>query len=214
MKRFCCFVAIAVCLGITGGAHASSFAGFAANILDPPGGTLETTNSFAVTFDPCSAFTAYVGGPYDGPPGLASTAVCFEAENATGIVNPAETWTSVTITIDDPGDYLGLNDATCGTLDGPGLFSTSSCTEVGDVYTLSFSGTAQISTGQSFFIAVAAPGVTQSDLLADFDNTTDSAVAGVVPEPNSALLLASGTGMFGLLLYAERRRLFGQLLRS
>ena len=213
MKRFCCFVAIAVCMGISGVARANQI-NFSANILDPPGGTLETTNSFAVTFDPCSAFTAYVGGPYDGPPGLASTAVCFEAENATGIVNPAETWTSVTITIDDPGDYLGLNDATCGTLDGPGLFSTSNCSEVGDVYTLSFSGTEQISTGQSFFIAVAAPNVTQSDLLADFDNTTDSAVAGAVPEPNSLVLLSSGTLMFGMLAYTQRRRLGGSSARS
>jgi hypothetical protein len=213
MKRFCCFVAVAVCLGLTGIAHANQI-NFSANILDPPGGTLETTNSFAVTFDPCSAFTAYVGGPYDGPPGLANTAVCFEAENATGIVNPAETWTSVTITIDDPGDYLGLNDATCGTLDGPGLFSTSNCSEVGDVYTLSFSGTAQISTGQSFFIAVAAPNVAQSDLLADFDNTTDSAVAGVVPEPNSLVLLSTGTLMFGMLAYTQRRRLGGSSARS
>ncbi len=34
MKKFCCFVAIAVCLGFAGVAHASSI-DFAINILDP-----------------------------------------------------------------------------------------------------------------------------------------------------------------------------------
>ena len=78
MKSFCCFVAIAVCLGLAGVAHASSI-DFAANILDPTsGGTPEFSNTFSVTFQPCSDFTNLPTGV-----GTSSDWGCFEGLNAT-----------------------------------------------------------------------------------------------------------------------------------
>ncbi len=220
MKSFCCFVAIAVCLGLSGVAHASSQgANFAANILDPspPLGMELFSNNFTAAFSDCSA--------YSGAPSDLSGDYCFEGINATNfdrddcnsndICNhdsddPAGSiWTSLTITLSDPDGLLGT--ASCGTFDtGSALFASSNCTETGGVYTLSFTGGTGIGIDDAFFIVIAGPTLSQGNL--DSLSTTD--VAGVVPEPNSALLLASGTGMFGLLLYAERRRLFGQLLRS
>jgi hypothetical protein len=219
MKNYTCLTALALCLGFSGSAYAGSLGGggspgFQMNVLDPPpGGTLLTSNIFAAPFSPCSAFMSPTGVP-TAPASLPSDAACFEGINATGLFegNPKQTWTSLTITIADPLDILGLDDATCGTLGGAGLFSASSCSEnlVTDVYTLTFSGTATIAQGQSFFIAVETPGVDLATLNA---NTTISAVAGVTPEPASALLLATGTGLFGMLLFTERRRLSHNPLR-
>ena len=217
MKSFCCFVAIAVCLGITGAAHASSIVGFATNILDPTrGGKDLFSNTFSAKFHDCSAFSgapAGLGGDY-----------CFEGINATNFDSddckkgtcthdsddPAgNIWTSLTITIDDPDGILGT--PSCGTLDsGFALFASSNCTETNGVDTLSFTG-GSIGLDDSFFIAIQAPsGVT----LHDLDRLSTSDVAGIVPEPNSALLLVTGTAMFGLLLYAERRRLLRQSMNS
>jgi hypothetical protein len=199
MKKLCCFVAIAVCLGIAGVAHATSM-DFSLNILDPapPGVNPITSNTFDVVFSACSAYTLSPPVAADG---------CFEGINDTGVLpnTTAETWTSLVITIPDPTDVLGMDNATCGVLGGNGIFNSTSCTESGDTYTLSFSdGT--IAPDDVFFIEET--GVTASDF------PEGTAVASDAPEPNSALLLATGTAMFGLLLYAERRRRAGQPLSS
>jgi hypothetical protein len=208
MKSFCCFVAVAVCLGISGVARADSI-DFSMNILDPspPGGTFLYTDTFSAPFSACSAFSS------PSAPAPVQSDYCFEGINATGTQpnTTAETWTSIAITIDDPNDVLGLNNATCGALDSTdSVFTSNSCTEAGGVYTLDFSGGSIVS-GNSFFIAIAVP---QTVTLADLNSLPTTAVANGVPEPNSALLLATGTAMFGLLLYAERRRLARQSLSS
>jgi hypothetical protein len=203
MKSFCCFVAIAVCLGISGIARADSI-DFSMNILDPPpGGTFLYSDTFSAPFSACSAFSS----PSAPAPVLSD--YCFEGINATGVLpnTTAQIWTSLAITIDDPSDLLGLNNATCGALDSPdSIFTSNSCTETSGVYTLDFSG-GSIGSGQSFFIAIAVP---QTVTLADLNSLPTTAVANGVPEPNSALLLVTGTAMFGLLLYAERRRVARQ----
>jgi hypothetical protein len=208
MKSFCCFVAVAVCLGISGVARADSI-DFSMNILDPspPGGTFLYTDTFSAPFSACSAFSS------PSAPAPVQSDYCFEGINATGTQpnTTAETWTSIAITIDDPNDVLGLNNATCGALDSTdSVFTSNSCTETGGVYTLDFSGGSIVS-GNSFFIAIAVP---QTVTLADLNSLPTTAVANGVPEPNSALLLVTGTAMFGLLLYAERRRLARQSLSS
>ncbi len=50
-----------------------------------------------------------------------------------------ETWISLVITVPDPSDVLGPDDAACGGLGGTGIFNTTNCKENGDTYTLSFS---------------------------------------------------------------------------
>ena len=201
MKRFCCFVAIAVCMGISGVARASSI-DFSLNILDPTGVGVNPlfSNTFDVTFIPCSDYLLPAPVAADG---------CFEGINDTGLLpgTTAETWTSLVITIPDPTDVLGLSNATCGVLGGQGIFGSTSCPESGTTYTLSFSSGA-IAPNNVFFIEET--GVAASS----FPEGTAVAGTGTVPEPNSALLLVTGTAMFGLLLYAERRRLARQWLSS
>jgi hypothetical protein len=208
MKKFCSFAAIAVLLGFAGIAHATQV-DFATNILDPspPGGTFLYSDSFSATFFDCSAFSS------PSAPSAVQSDFCFEGINATGVLpnSIAQTWTSLTITIDDPTDILGLNNASCGTLDpSDSIFSSSNCSETNGVYTLAFTGGTGIGSGNSFFIAVSAPTVT----LTNLDSLQTSVVASVVPEPSPALLMVTGSSMFGLLLYAERRRLGRQSLNS
>src|ERR1017187_6483368 len=116
MKRFCCFVAIAVGLGISGVAHADSI-DFSMNILDPapPGVNPLFSNTFDVTFSPCSDYALSPPVAADG---------CFEGINDTGVLpgTTAETWTSLVITLPDPTDGRGLSNATCGVLGGQGIF--------------------------------------------------------------------------------------------
>src|ERR1039457_2090473 len=108
MKSFCRFVAIALCLGLAGVAHASSI-DFAANILDPlSGGVPEFSNTFSFSFVACSTFSNL-------PSGVSGSWGCFEGMNATGVdtddCNVArtscvpdsddtggKTWTSLTLT--------------------------------------------------------------------------------------------------------------------
>ncbi len=115
MKNFGCFIAIAVCLGIASAANASPVA-FSAGVLDPspPGGTFLESNSFSATFSSCSAFSN------PSAPSAVQSDYCFEGINATGSPGdpvPAELWTSLTVTIDDPSDILGSIDSDCGNLD-------------------------------------------------------------------------------------------------
>ena len=200
MKNICRFIAVTVCLGIASAANAT-VVGFSANILDPspPGGTFLSSDTFPAPFSACSAFSQ------PSAPTAVLSDFCFEGINATGIIGNtvAETWTALDITIQDPNNVLGLNDASCGTLDpADSIFGSSNCSETNGVYTLDFSG-GSIQSGQSFFIALSTPNVS----LTTLDSLTTSVQAISTPEPGSLTLLASGTTMFGMLLYFERRRL-------
>ena len=78
------------------------------------GGTFLYSDTFSATFSLCSAF----GDPSAPGAVQGSDDYCFEGINATGSLGrllPAQTWTSLTITINDPDHLLGLNNATCGT---------------------------------------------------------------------------------------------------
>lgn len=195
MKNFRLFVAFVLCLGSAGLAKADQI-DFAMNILDPspPGGNFLFSNTFDVSFSPCSAFSS--------PSAPVSADGCYEGINSTGVLpnTTAQTWNSLTITIVDPNDILGINNASCGgaALPGPSIFSSATCTESGDTYTVTFSAGTIVS-GQSFFIE--ENGVPN----ASFPEST--ALAGTTPEPSSLLLLSTGTLMFGGLLYTSRRRL-------
>jgi hypothetical protein len=121
------------------------------------------------------------------------------------------TWDSITLTFSDPS----LSGEPCSILSGttktPSVFSDTSCTTSGSTDTLTFLD-GSINFGDTFVIVEDA---TPGDPNPDFG--TGGAVAGVVgvtPEPNSAILLATGTGIFGLFLYSERRRLLRNPFRS
>ena len=220
MKSFCCFVAIAVCLGLAGVAHASSI-DFAANILDPlSGGVPEFSNTFSFSFVACSTFSNL-------PSGVSGSWGCFEGMNATGVdaddcdrdrdscvpdaddAGHGQTWTSLTLTFLNPSAVFSGQSADCTLDESQQIFATQggNCgsTNNGTTWTLDFSG-GSIKPGDSFFIVEngVSPG--------SFPLVT--AEVNAVPEPDSALLLATGTGMFGLLLYAERRRLLRQSMNS
>lgn len=191
MRFFRCVVALSfLLLGMPHFAHALNM-----NILDPgPGGELLTSNTFDVSFASCS--------DYSSPSAPVSADGCFEGVNATGLIpgNPAQTWTSLVLTFVDPTDVLGMNDITCGVLGSSfSIFGSSSCTETGDTYTLSFSS-GSIAPGQSFFI--------EEDGISADEFPEGTAVAGVgTPEPGSGLLLATGLAMFGMVAFAQRRKL-------
>jgi hypothetical protein len=217
MKSFCCFVAIAVCLGITGAAHASSIAGFATNILDPlTGGVPEAANSFAISFTQCSTFSNAGEFPTDISTGPNTADYgCFEGVNAT-VPAPNDihaAWTSLDMTFGN-NSFLAGQTPSCGGIDSnDSIFLSTTCSydPTTQIYTLDFSdGT--IAPGDSFLI-VEETAITQFDSngVSQFGIGT---VTVNVPEPNPALLLATGTAMFGLLLYAERRRLLRQSMRS
>jgi hypothetical protein len=216
MKSFCCFVAIAVCLGLAGVAHASSI-DFAANILDPlTGGVPEAANSFAISFTQCSLLPDAGDFPTDittapTPPATAADFGCFEGVNDTAATGGA-TWTSLDMTFGN-NSFLAGQTPSCGGIDsGDSIFLSTTCSYSNQIYTLDFSS-GTIAPGVSFLIVEETAG-NQFDSNGVSLFGTGTAVAGVVPEPNSALLLASGTAMFGLLLYAERRRLLRQSMNS
>ena len=210
MKSFCCFVALAVCLGMSHAAFANAVP-FSAGVLDPspPGGTFLDSDTFSATFSLCSAFSN------PSAPTAVQSDYCFEGINATGSPGdpvPAQLWTSLTVTIDDPTDILGPIDSDCGNLD-PGdstLFGSANCSQSNGVDTLAFTGGSGIGSGNSFFLVIDAPNVT----LTQLDSLTVSAVANETPEPDSLVLFASGSMMIGIMLYAQRRRLLRQPLRS
>jgi hypothetical protein len=217
MKSFCCFVAIAVCLGLAGVAHASSI-DFAANILDPrSGGVPEFSSTFSFSFVPCSKFS-------DLPSGVLGSYGCFEGMNATGVdaddcnrrrtvcvpdaddAGHGQIWTSLDMTF---GNNNSLADQTpsCGGIGTDSIFSSTTCSVdlTTQIYTLDFSG-GTIKPGDSFFIV--------EDGVSPRSFPTVSAEVNAVPEPNPALLMATGAAMFGLLVFAERRRLLRQSMNS
>ena len=199
MKNLCYLIAFAICLAVTGFAHASPV-DFQMNVLDPPlGGTPESGSSFAVAFSPCSSFL-------HPPAGLPAGSGCFEGINATeknylndvDIVpddDGGQVWTSLLLTFFDPTDILGFGD--CGKLGSHPIFSIiTSCKKVGDTYFIGYAG-GKIVQGESFFIAESGISPDLFPVGRAFVNPT--------PEPSSVLLLSTGAAMFGLLLYSERR---------
>jgi hypothetical protein len=216
MKSCRYLVVLALCLGLTHFACA-----FQMNVLDPfPDPTVDvllTSSVFDVNFTPCSALEQKQGFVGNG---------CFEGTDLQVICTPdsddrdgrcdlddyhGATWDSITLTFSDPS----LSGQPCSILSGtastPSVFSDTSCTTSGSTDTLTFLD-GSIAFGETFVIVEDA---TPGDPNPNFG--TGGAVAGVegvAPEPNSAILMATGTGMFGLLLYAERRRLLRNPLRS
>lgn len=220
MKNFRYLIAISLCLGMTGFARAAAV-DFNMNVLDPlSGGVVETTNSFAISFISCTS--ASLAG-HGLPAGLTSGEGCFLGVNATSLANGdpddffggqyhpdsddatfGTTWTSLVLTFTNNGNLGAFSG--CGTLNpGDAIFSSETCTVVGSVYTLSFSG-GSIAPGESFLIA--ENGVVPASFPAG------TAVANATPEPNSLVLLSSGTLMMGVLLFTERRRLQRNPVRS
>jgi hypothetical protein len=210
MKSLCWFVAVAVCLGLPSAAFANAIP-FSAGVLDPspPGGTFLDSNTFSAPFSACSAFSN------PSAPSAVQSDYCFEGINATGSPDdpvPTELWTSLTVTIDDPTDILGPINANCGNLDPTDstIFGSATCSQSNGVDTLSFTGGSGIGSGNSFFLVIDAPSVTVTQL----DSLSATAVAGVAPEPDSLVLLASGMMMIGIMLYADRRRMLRNSMRS
>ncbi len=220
MKSFRYLLALALCLGMTGFARAAAI-DVNLNVLDPlSGGVVETTNSFAISFMSCTS-SSFAG---DGlPAGLTSTEGCFVGVNATSLAkgDPDDffggqyhpdsddskygtTWTSLVMTFTNNGSLGGF--AGCGSLEpGLAIFGSETCTVSGSVYTLGFSSGA-IAPGESFLIV--------EDGVAPDSFPAGTVVANPTPEPNSLVLLSSGTLMFGMLLFAERRRLQRNPIRS
>jgi hypothetical protein len=126
-----------------------------------------------------------------------------------------QTWISLDMTFDD-NSFLAGQTPSCGGIDsGDSIFTAPpSCSYDSGTqkYTLDFSG-GSIAPGESFLI-VEETDVNQFNRDGKSEFGTGTAVVGTVPEPNSALLLATGGGMFGLALFADRRRLLGQSPRS
>jgi hypothetical protein len=110
--------------------------------------------------------------------------------------------------------FLAGQTPSCGGIDSnDSIFLSTTCSydPTTQIYTLDFSdGT--IAPGDSFLI-VEETAITQFDSngVSQFGIGT---VTVNVPEPNPALLMATGAAMFGLLLYAERRRLLRQSMNS
>ena len=220
MKSFRYLLALALCLGMTGFARAAAI-DVNLNVLDPlSGGVVETTNTFAISFISCTSPT-FAG---DGmPAGLTSNEGCFLGVNATSLVkgDPDDffggqyhpdsddskygtTWTSLVMTFTNNGSLGGF--AGCGSLEpGLAIFGSETCAVSGSVYTLGFSGGA-IAPGESFLIV--------EDGVAPDSFPAGTVVANPTPEPNSLVLLSSGTLMFGTLLFAQRRRLQRNPIRS
>ena len=220
MKNFRYLIAVVLCLGTTGLARAAAV-DFNMNVLDPlSGGVVETTNSFPISFISCTS-SSFAG---DGlPVGLTSSEGCFLGVNATSLAkgDPDDffggqyhpdsddstfgtTWTSLVLTFTNNGNLGAFSG--CGTLNpGDAIFGSETCTVAGSVYTLGFSG-GSIAPGESFLIV--ENGVAPASFPAG------TAVANPTPEPNSLVLLSSGTLMFGMLLYAERRHLLRNPIRS
>jgi hypothetical protein len=213
-------IVFALCLGTAGFARAAAI-DFNMNVLDPlSGGVVETTNSFAISFISCTS--ASLSG-HGLPAGLTSSEGCFLGVNATSLAKGdaddffggqyhpdsddatfGTTWTSLVLTFTNNGNLGGFSG--CGTLDpGDAIFGSETCTVVGSIYTLSFSG-GSIAPGESFLIV--------EDGVAPASFPAGIAVANATPEPNSLVLLSSGTLMMGTLLFAKRRRLQRNPVRS
>jgi hypothetical protein len=212
MKNLRYLVLLALCLGLTRFASADDFK---MNVLDPlTGGVPEYTDSFNVTFTACSNFS-------NAPAGISGSDGCFEGLNATGYnigdgdldaddlkAGGGQTWSSLTLTFSNNSYMLAAEPAICGTLGGSGIFSDTSCTPspgLNQDFVLSFTD-GVIAPGASFFIV--------EDGVAPRHFTTGQAVAGVVPEPNTMLLSATGAGMLGLALYSQRRQMLRGAIRS
>ena len=200
MKNFRYLIAVTLCLGMTGFARAAAI-DFNMNVLDPsyePGKTsVLTTGSFAVTFHPCDFYGSSIPSSLSGD-------LCFEGINAS---NPVVAWTSLSLTFTNPnlGSCGIFTAAPAGTTT---IFSTppSTCTQVGSTYDLDFSG-GQIDPGDVFLIA-------ENGDLTPTDFAGAIGTVSATPEPGSFVLLSSGTLVLGMLLYAERRRLQRNPIRS
>jgi len=212
MKTLRCLIALSFCLLLTCVSRADDI-GFQMNILDPlSGGTPEASNTFNFSFVACSSIP-------DAPADLAGDG-CFQGYNDTfgdadgddlnapdkGDDNkPGVAWTSLVMTFNN-NSFLHGGTPSCGTLDPTlSIFATTSCSLVGNTYTLSFKD-GSIAPRESFLIAES--GVPPADF------PTVHAVAGTAPEPNSIVLLSTGTLMFGMLIYTQRRSLQRNAVRS
>jgi hypothetical protein len=200
MKNFRYLIAVALFLGMTGFARAAAI-DFNMNVLDPTYEAGKTsilnTGSFAVTFHPCSFYGLSVPASLNGD-------LCFEGINAS---SPSVSWTSLSLTFTNP------NLGSCGIFTGAPagtttIFSTppSTCTQVGSTYDLNFSG-GQIDPGEVFLIA-------ENGDLTPTDFAGAIGTVSATPEPGSFVLLSSGTLMMGTLLFAKRRRLQRNPIRS
>jgi hypothetical protein len=210
MKNLRYLVLFALCFGLTQISRADDFK---MNILDPaPGGVAEYSNTFSVTFESCSALFS----PSNMPGGVTGSDGCFEGYNAS--YDPdhdhdhdtaGETWTSLTLTFPDNAALTAGEPAVCGSL-GAGIFSTTNCTPdpVNGDFVLSFSDGA-ITPGETFLIVES--GVKPNQFP---EGTAAVNTVGPVPEPNSAVLSLTGFGAFGMLVYAQRRRVAASVLRS
>lgn len=215
MKNFRYLIAFVLCLGVTGFARAAAI-DFNMNVLDPTyvaGKTaILTTGSFAVTFHPCTYYGNSIPSSLNGD-------LCFEGINATetDFLNDVDTipdndggvaWTSLSLTFTNPnlGSCGIFASAPAGT---SSIFSTppSTCTQVGSTYNLNFSG-GQIVQGEVFLIAENGD-ITTTDFAGAIGT-----VSAATPEPASFVLLTSGTLVLGMLLFAERRRLQRNPVRS
>jgi hypothetical protein len=188
---------------------------FRINVLDPPPNPpgnpslsytdITDTSTFDVVFGGCPAFIEAV---------VSSPSGCFTGLNDTGTTITSLTLSFFNSTNNDPTDTVtALNgqDADCdvGGLGnvGPLFGSTTVCGLVGSTYNLNFVGTPQVPgvpAGEFFYIVEQG-----ADPSAFGTGTGFVGLAGETPEPDSLLLLSTGTMMAGLLLF-RRRSLCGQ----
>ena len=205
MKILRYLLAFAICLAMTGLAHADAI-DFQMNVLDPayvPGKTsIISSKAFSVTFHPCTYYGSSLPSSLNGD-------LCFEGINATEKSflhdedtvpdnDGGEVWNSLFLTFTNP--ILGGCSALTAPLGTKSIFASAVCTKVGSTYELTFGGGGAIVQGEVFLIA--EKGDTNP---ADFAGATARVTS--TPEPGSLVLLSSGTVMLAMLAYTERRKL-------
>jgi hypothetical protein len=196
---------LALFCGVTSHARASSFH---AQVLDPSCNS--TTNPtecgvgftdlgvpFAVSLSQAQCGSSAITPPISGLPDPTVTPYgCFLGTNDTGT-----TITSITLNFNSITGVTGCDTTLDGITPGPAFSNTSCNVDPSGGFDLSFSGGDGVADGHVFVIL--EEGVDPGDF-------SGMATVAATPEPDSLLLLSTGTMMMGLYL-AGRTRLFSFL---
>jgi hypothetical protein len=197
---------LALFVGFSSHAHAAGV-DFHAQVLDPSCNSTTTPTEcgigftdlgvpFAVSLSAAQCGSTAITPPLTGLPTDGTPFGCFLGTNDTG--GPI---TSITLDFKNIPGVTGCDTTLEGITPGPAFTNTSCNVDPSGGYDLSFSGGPGVADGHVFVILEEGvdPG--------DFSGT---ATVAATPEPDSLLLLSTGTMMMGLYL-AGRTRLFSFL---
>jgi hypothetical protein len=195
---------LALFCGFSSVARANSFH---ASVLDPACnatltecgvGFTDIGQTFAVDLSAAQCGSSAIQPPLTGLPADPTTYGCFLGFNDTG-----DALTSITLHFLSIPGVTGCDNALPGINYGPAFTSSSCGVDPAGGFDLSFSGGPGVADGHSFII-----------LQEGVDPTmfTGTESVGTTPEPDSLLLLSTGTMMMGLYL-AGRKRQFAFLKR-